>query len=503
MTLPLPSGLVPPNAQNYMQTMQSTQFPNLQTQEAMYRLQQQAALPQFQAQAQHQAHQHQHQHQQQQQQQQQQQALAAHHQQQQQLQQQQLHQQYHQGTAPQLPNNPLLNQQPTRVKAEPTSQSKPSPSPADILIWQEFFVARPQLRQLATNPHNNSQFVLQTEFEKWRKSKAGASNGAGALPRPSSQMQHQTNTNKAASARPNIAQHQSAPQLTARPPQPAAPSTQQQPPGSGQTPFDVRQYQAAQQRHQQQQQQAAAQVPPIAQTPAAMLANAANTSAAVLKQSADDSQKAALQKLATTLAFISRPSTAEEKTYLPRPRLRALAKKACGDVVKLSAEAEFGMKALAEDFSKGAISFAIAAARRKKMQRLDPGDVALYMKQTFGIDLPGFNRAEVVPYRRLAGSEVHKARLAAVRRANVALTKQTTATGAGAGPSGVAKSRGTGGDGKKGGKGTPSAVAPAGPSAAPSPSAAGAGEESEMEEERVGPGANGAGGDEEEDMPDI
>lgn len=191
-----------------------------------------------------------------------------------------------------------------------------------------------------------------------------------------------------------------------------------------------------------------------------------------------------------------------------------LAKKACGDVGKLSADAEAGIKALAGEFSKGAISFAIGAARRKRAQRLDPGDVALYMKQTWGIDLPGFTGAKVVPYKRLVGGEMHKARLAAVRRGNVALTRQTgAAAGGGAGPSGGGKTKGDASGGKKGGKSTPAAAPSAAAGAAASPSVpaptAMADEESDIEEDPAARAVTGGGGGvdddagDEEDMPDI
>ena len=208
--------------------------------------------------------------------------------------------------------------------------------------------------------------------------------------------------------------------------------------------------------------------------PSGMLAKASAGATAGLQQRAVEGKDAAFRKLATQLPFISQPLNIEEKQFLPRARLRSLAAKACGDIGKLTLDAEEGMKLLAAEFSKGAITFAVAAARRRKAQKLDPGDVALYMKQTWGVDLPGFKKAEVTPYRRLVGSDVHKARLAAVRRSNVAPTRQVAGGavggGGGAGPSGgvvKARERGSsgrgrgrgGGRGSRGGKRTAAVVA--------------------------------------------
>src|SRR5690242_765294 len=91
---------------------------------------------------------------------------------------------------------------------------------------------------------------------------------------------------------------------------------------------------------------------------------------------------------------------------------------------KLSAEAEAAMESVAQDFVGGALAFGAALARRRPNKRLSPDDLRLYFQRTWDIELPGAGGGRAVPYRRAAPSEVHRARLAAVRRANAAATQK-------------------------------------------------------------------------------
>lgn len=273
-----------------------------------------------------------------------------------------------------------------RQQQQPPQQQAPQPrpsgqpiqvNPADQRQWNEFFAGKPDFRPLAFDQANPvSQKKLQEEYKNWRMQRL--------------LLQHQQSN---ATARP--------------PPQPTV-------------------------------------------TPAARLASTSAATTTSLQQQALESQNQALKKLSGQFAFISKPTTNEEKTFLPNNRLTSLAKKAYGDLAvgKLTPDAAAGMKLLAADFSKEAISYAITAARRKRANKLDPADVAVYLQQTWGIELPGFIITKtteggnggaaggvVAPYKRLSASDVHKARLAAVRRGNVAQTKLGV-PGSGAGGSG-------------------------------------------------------------------
>lgn len=363
-----------------------------------------------------------------------------------------------QQTAGTLPGHQQLPQ--PRPTAQPIAVN-----PADHMQWNEFFAEKPDFKPLAFDQANPvSQRRLQEEYKNWRTQRI--------------QLFHQ--------------RHQQANAATA-----AAANAAARPPSQ----------------------------PTI--TPAARLASTSAATTTSLQQRALESQNQALKKLSGQFAFISKPATNEEKTFLPNNRLTSLAKKAYGDLAvgKLTPDAAAGMKLLAADFSKEAISYAIAAARRKRAKKLDPADVAVYLQHTWGIELPGFSITKtagvsggggggvVAPYKRLSASEVHKAKLAAVRRGNVAQTRlgvpgSGTGTGGtsggGVGPSGVPHRTSpttavTGGGGGKGvqKKKITSKAAYAASLAAREKGGGG----SESEEE--GLDREESGDEMEEDMPDI
>jgi hypothetical protein len=66
------------------------------------------------------------------------------------------------------------------------------------------------------------------------------------------------------------------------------------------------------------------------------------------------------------------------------------------------------------------LDFGAGLARRRKgmAAMLRPQDLAAYMSRTYGLTVPGLH-SQVVPYRRPAASELHKARAAALRQAEV------------------------------------------------------------------------------------
>jgi hypothetical protein len=91
------------------------------------------------------------------------------------------------------------------------------------------------------------------------------------------------------------------------------------------------------------------------------------------------------------------------------------------------------MKAFAEGFVSDALAAALAMARRRRAKRLDAQDIALYMSQTWGIDIH-MGKGVVKPYRRLALSESHRERMAAVRRGNILPGKGSAAQTVAAAP---------------------------------------------------------------------
>lgn len=102
------------------------------------------------------------------------------------------------------------------------------------------------------------------------------------------------------------------------------------------------------------------------------------------------------------------------------------------------------------------LDFGAGLARRRKGMAavLRPQDLAAYMSRTYGLTVPGLH-SQVVPYRRPAASELHKARAAAVRQADVPKVGRGGAGRAGAAVAAEGRGRalqdGLAGDASRGG----------------------------------------------------
>ena len=116
---------------------------------------------------------------------------------------------------------------------------------------------------------------------------------------------------------------------------------------------------------------------------------------------------------------IFEPKNDEERQYLPPERLQSLAERMLGNAYTLEKDTEHVMEQIAEGFMTEAIAFAIAMARRRKKDTLDPADVSLFLKRAWNIDIPGYSNGAVTPYRLLIPKANHKQKLAAVRKDNL------------------------------------------------------------------------------------
>ena len=128
-----------------------------------------------------------------------------------------------------------------------------------------------------------------------------------------------------------------------------------------------------QQQQQQQAQQPAAPAPTVQQIAAA-------------SQQSLERRQAEAQRAAAASAGqqpITRPQSEEERQFLPRQRLTALAREVCGAGATVSRDAEAALKGVAADFVGGAVAFAVAMARRRKSDVLQPADLQLYFQRTW------------------------------------------------------------------------------------------------------------------------
>lgn len=130
---------------------------------------------------------------------------------------------------------------------------------------------------------------------------------------------------------------------------------------------------------------------------------------------------------------IVRPSTEDEKQFVPKPRLQALVKQVGQGMqianAKATDDADEALRAVAEDFISGAVSFAVSMARRRKAEEIEPADLLLYLERTWNIQVPGFSSKDVKPYTRLQPSMDHQRRMAAVRKAMAAAASSSTKDG--------------------------------------------------------------------------
>ncbi|KAI7841139.1 hypothetical protein COHA_005109 [Chlorella ohadii] len=129
---------------------------------------------------------------------------------------------------------------------------------------------------------------------------------------------------------------------------------------------------------------------------------------------------------------IIRPQSEDDKQFVPQARLQALVRQVGLGIgiqnAKATEDAEGALRAVAGDFISNAVSFAVAMARRRKSEEIEPADLLLYLERTWGLQVPGFSRGEVKPYQRQPASAEHQRRMAAVRKAMA-----TSAAGSGAG----------------------------------------------------------------------
>ncbi|KAK2080182.1 hypothetical protein QBZ16_000035 [Prototheca wickerhamii] len=148
---------------------------------------------------------------------------------------------------------------------------------------------------------------------------------------------------------------------------------------------------------------------PLAQAAAGALRPAAAGAASALQARLQDRGPAPRPNMPP----IIKPSSEEDKSFLPRARAQKLIKDVCGAKVKPTPALVAALKLVAADFVSGAVAFGASLAKQRKSERLEATDLQLYFQRAWDIFVPGFGGTEVVPYRRPVASELHRARAAA------------------------------------------------------------------------------------------
>jgi len=106
---------------------------------------------------------------------------------------------------------------------------------------------------------------------------------------------------------------------------------------------------------------------------------------------------------------------ASSKQLVTRRALQELVQQIHPDE-QLSPEVEEVLLDIADDFIESVTSFACSLAKHRKSDTLEAKDLLLHLERNWFMRVPGFGGDELRSFRRQTPSELHKQRLAAVRR---------------------------------------------------------------------------------------
>lgn len=102
---------------------------------------------------------------------------------------------------------------------------------------------------------------------------------------------------------------------------------------------------------------------------------------------------------------------------------------------KLDPEVEDILVDIAEDFVESITTFGCSLAKHRKSPTLEAKDILLHLERNWNMTLPGFGGDEIKTFKKPFVSDIHKERLAAIKKSAVgtesANTKGSSGQGAG------------------------------------------------------------------------
>lgn len=113
---------------------------------------------------------------------------------------------------------------------------------------------------------------------------------------------------------------------------------------------------------------------------------------------------------------------------------------------KLDPEVEEILVDIAEDFVDSITTFGCSLAKHRKSTTLEAKDILLHLERNWNMTLPGFGGDEIKSFRKPLINDVHKERLAAIKKSIVATetaTKISAGQAAGNAKGNLAKTPGT------------------------------------------------------------
>lgn len=129
------------------------------------------------------------------------------------------------------------------------------------------------------------------------------------------------------------------------------------------------------------------------------------------------------------------PSKAATTLEMGDPCTRILSKRSIQEIVtqidpseKLDAEVEDILVDIAEEFVESITTFGCSLAKHRKSNTLEAKDILLHLERNWNMTLPGFGGDEIRAYKKPFTSDIHKERIAAIKKSALA-TEMTNAKG--------------------------------------------------------------------------
>ncbi|KAL8198179.1 hypothetical protein R6Q57_029946 [Mikania cordata] len=118
--------------------------------------------------------------------------------------------------------------------------------------------------------------------------------------------------------------------------------------------------------------------------------------------------------------IVNKPPSAVEPT---EPCNRIISKRSIHEIVsqidpaeRLDPEVEDILVDIADDFVESVTTFACSLAKHRKSNMLESKDILLHLERNWNMSLPGFSGDEIKCYKKPFGNDVHRERLAAIKK---------------------------------------------------------------------------------------
>lgn len=93
---------------------------------------------------------------------------------------------------------------------------------------------------------------------------------------------------------------------------------------------------------------------------------------------------------------------------------------------KLDPEVEDILMDIADEFVESVTTFGCSLAKHRKSTTLEAKDILLHLERNWNITLPGFGGDEIKSYRKPFVNDIHKERLAAIKKSMLATETANT-----------------------------------------------------------------------------